>query len=117
MMTEKVFADPTWAIVELFGRQVIAGQVLEVTIAGTDMLRVDVPQTDSIAAYTKFYGGGAIYGITPTDEASALHAVAHLAVRPINRWTIPERQIPAMVDDDGYDTEGGGFVEDEEIEF
>ena len=107
----KVFASPQWAVVELFGRQVIAGQVTEVTIAGGDMLRVDVPSINGLDAYTKFYGSGAIYSITPVDEASALHAVEHLHVRPINEWTIPTRQLTPP--DDG-DREG--FYEENEID-
>jgi len=97
MMTDKVFSEPTWAIVELFGRQVIAGQISEVTVAGNDMLRIDVPNVGKIGAYTKFFGNGAIYAITPTNEASALHAVHHLQVRPIDQWTIPTREIPARI--------------------
>ena len=36
-MDGAVFEKPTWAIVELMGRQVIAGEVTEVTIAGAAM--------------------------------------------------------------------------------
>lgn len=126
-MSIKVFTEPTWAIVELFGRQIIAGQISEVVIAGGDMLRIDVPPVDGIAAYTKFFGSGAIYAISPTDEASALHAVEHLHVRPINEWTIPARQLAAPIDladgDSGCDWEPDpeavpiGFMEDEDIPF
>jgi len=114
-MSDKVFADPTWAIVELFGRQVIAGQISEVTIAGSDMLRIDVPPTMDIAGYTKFFGNGAIYAITPTDKLSAIHAVAHLHVRPVSEWTIPVREIPATVDDE--EDEQLGFHEENKIDF
>jgi len=110
-MSETVFAEPTWAIVELFGRHVLSGQVSEVAIAGTDMLRVDVPSVNGNPAYTKFYGGQAIYAITPTDELSAMHAIEHLHSRPFETWVIPERQIPATVDDEK------GFVENEELPF
>ena len=91
-----VFEQPTWAIVELMGRQVIAGEVREVTVAGAAMLRVDVPAiwekgAEVLPAYTKFYGASALYGITPTDEASARHAVEHLRARPISVYEIPLR--------------------------
>ena len=58
----------TWAIVELFGHQKIAGHISEANVAGTTMLRVDVPEVDGQAAFTRLYGGSAIYSITPTDE-------------------------------------------------
>lgn len=94
-----VFSEPTWAIVELFGRQVIAGEISEVTIADSTMLRVDVPPVNDRKAYTKFYGGSAVYAITPTDQASGLHAARHLDKPPISEWTIPLRQIPAIMVD------------------
>lgn len=89
-----VFGEPTWAVLELFGHQVIAGQISEVPIAGVAMLRVDVPPVNGKAGYTKFYGGSAIYGITPTDQGSALHAAQHLDAAPITPYTIPYRQLP-----------------------
>ncbi len=81
-----------WAIVELFGHAKIAGLCSEQPLAGTNMLRVDVP---TIPPYTKFYGGGAIYAITPTDEKTARIAVDHLdGIRPVDRWTVPEPPTP-----------------------
>lgn len=116
MVSEKVFSKPTWAIVELFGRQVIAGLISEVTISGCDMLRIDVPEVEGIAAYTKFFGNGAIYAITPIDEESALHAVEHLHVRPIKEWTIPARALPPPMPDLGPE-DGPGWVEDKRVIF
>lgn len=98
-MDGAVFDKPTWAIVELMGRQVIAGEISEVTVAGAAMLRVDVPgilangQMD-ISPYTKFFGATAIYAITPTDEGTARHAVEHLRVRPISPYEVPFRALP-----------------------
>ncbi len=77
------------AIVELMGRQVIAGYVSEQVIAGAAMLRVDVPATETTPAYTKYYGGTAIYGITPTDAAMVQRAVDRLRPRPVEPWIIP----------------------------
>lgn len=91
MSENPIFSEPTWAIVEPFGRSVIAGEVSEVDVAGTQMLRVDVPEVDGRQAFTKFYGGGAVYAITPTDEESARFAVGQLNVRPVNQWKIPDR--------------------------
>jgi hypothetical protein len=78
-----------WAIVELFGHNQIAGLVGEQEIGGQAFVRVDVPETDGLPGFTKFYGSGAIYAITPTTEGIVRLAVGRLAVKPINIW-IPE---------------------------
>jgi len=104
-----VFAEPTWAIVELFGHNVIAGEITSVSIAGTEMLRVDVPAVDGADAFTKFYGGAAIYAITPVDEATAQVAVEKFRSRPVDQWTLPDRQLPSRV----IDSEGDGDDGDE----
>lgn len=104
------------AIVELMGRSVIAGYVSEQIIAGAAMLRVDVPAVGDQPAFTKFVGGSAIYGITPTTAEIAQRAAARLRVRPVNEWTLPDRDLrPALVDSlagDGPDDE-----EEEEEEY
>jgi len=95
-----VFVEPTWAIVELFGHKVIAGEVTSVSVAGTEMLRVDVPAVDGAAPFSKFYGGAAIYAITPTDEATGRMAVEKFRSRPVDKWTLADPQLPARVIDD-----------------
>ena len=58
----------TWAVCELFGHAKIAGRVSEHTIAGGAFLRVDVPAVDGAngqQAFTRFFGVGAVYAITP----------------------------------------------------
>lgn len=89
--TPATFTEPTWAIVELFGHGITAGQITEIVVAGAAMLRVDVPPVNDNIAYTKIYGGSAIFAITPTDQASAIHAAAHIDQPPISKWTIPLR--------------------------
>lgn len=64
-MTDKFEAH---AIVELFGHNVIAGLVTDQTIGGETFVRVDVPEVEGRPAYTKLFGKGAIYAITPTTE-------------------------------------------------
>lgn len=86
--------EKTWAIVELMGHAVIAGEVSEEEIASNKFLRVDVPENGDIPKYTKFYGSSAIYAITPTDEATARHALQSLQVRPVAQYILP-RQLPA----------------------
>ncbi|MEN6440921.1 MAG: hypothetical protein ABFD97_20315 [Syntrophobacter sp.] len=95
-----------WAIVELFGHQQIAGMISEQAIGGASFVRVDVPELPGSQGFTKFYGGSAIYAITPTDEATATIAALNIKTRPVSVWTVPEatvrRQLPAS---DFYDNE------------
>ena len=88
-----VFSKPIWAIVELMERNITAGLIQSVPIAGTEMLRVDVPSVDDFDGYTKFYGGTAIYAITPTDEESARHVIDSTKPRAISEWTVPVKTI------------------------
>lgn len=61
----------SYAIVELMGHSKIAGKVIEETVFGTPMMRVDVPKVGSREGYTKYYSAGSIYCFTPCDEATA----------------------------------------------
>ena len=78
-----------WALVELFGHQQIAGLVTEQTIGGSAFIRVDVPDDGDVKGFTKFFGNGAIYSITPCTEDAARIAVARLKIRPISPWIVP----------------------------
>jgi len=78
----------SWAIVELFGHNQIAGKCSEQNIAGTNMLRVDVPETDEQPPFTRFLGSGAIYAINPVTEEIARHWARSLQVAPVNAWDI-----------------------------
>lgn len=75
-----------WCIVELFGHQKIAGRCTEQNIAGSNMLRVDVPETERQPAFTRYFGGSAIYAINPVDEATARMYANSLEAAPVNTW-------------------------------
>jgi hypothetical protein len=109
-----------WGIVEIMGHLTIAGQVSEQSIAGVNMLRIDVPAVNDLSGYTKFFGGGSIYAITPTDEESARAAAAGLRQRPVEVWKLNLPQLSASLrgdptDDD--DPEDDWEDEDEQGEF
>jgi hypothetical protein len=101
------------AIVELMGHNVIAGYVSEQTIAGTAMLRVDVPKVGDQEPFTKFFSGGAIYGITPTTQEIAERAAQRLRPRPVSEYVVPvpPRQT-ALVDSTSGDADGDEYEED-----
>lgn len=89
-MTTQTPTFDTFAIIELFGHARIAGRVSEQVIAGAGMLRVDVPELPETKyhpaqpAYTRFFGSGAIYSITPVDEVIANQVAQQLRVKPVN---------------------------------
>lgn len=97
-----------WAVVELFGHQRISGKVTEETIAGSAMLRVDVPQNGQQAAYTRYFGYGAIYSINPTTEDIARGMVSWCSSEVVSRYKLPQKVENApgyseVVDEDDED--------------
>lgn len=89
-----------WAIVELMGHRRLAGRVQETRLGGADVLRIDVPAGDGFT--TQFYGGSALYCLTPTTESVARQiAAAGATPEPVHRWELPERAaVDADADDD-----------------
>ena len=86
-----------WALVELFGHTRFAGRVIEQQIGGSSFIRLDVPEvvivssngTDTHPPFTKFFGPGAIYSITPVEESVARKLVASLRAGAIQMWSFP----------------------------
>lgn len=85
METEKF---DLWCMVELFGHQRIAGKCTEQNIAGTNMLRVDIPATKNQPQFTRFLSSGAIYSINPVTEEVAKQIAENLQVAPVSVWEI-----------------------------
>lgn len=93
-MSEERFEQ--WAIVELFGHQRIAGLVSELEIAGSTLIRVDVPRVNGRDAFTKAYGHKAIYALTFVDRDVALAAAEKLGLVPIDEWTVASVTVEAV---------------------
>lgn len=93
-MEPKKFEE--WGIVELFGHDQIAGKISEASIGGCSFIRVDVPECDGKPAFTKFFGNGAIYSMTPCSEEIARAAVESIRHKPINVYIPAQRQLPGM---------------------
>lgn len=102
-----------WGIVELMGHQRVAGRLSERSIAGSNLLQVDIPINDT-EFRTVFHGGSAIYALHPTDEKTARLAARGMSSRPVYQYEI-ERQLqleapkpatsPGPYDDDTDDDE------------
>lgn len=90
-----------WAIIELFGHARIAGKVSEASIGGCSFIRVDVPAVEMQAAFTRYFGNGAIYSITPCSEELVRLAAKSIQAAPVTIY-IPEiKALPSFHDDDG----------------
>ena len=89
-----------FCIVELFGHKKIAGKVTEQVIAGQGFIRVDVPQTKRTSPFTRMFGSGAIYSITPVSEEIAIAAAEQIFVEPVSVYIAPSRQLQDPDDDD-----------------
>lgn len=89
-----------WALVELMGHSRIVGLVTEQTVAGSPMLRVDVPTPDGAGTkFTRFFSGNAIYGISPIEKPIALILAARQDAVPVKQYELP--QLAAMDPHDG----------------
>lgn len=95
-----------WAILELMGHRRIGGYVREVTMFGAPMARIDIPCEPPA---TQFYGGSAVFCMTPTTEAIARAAAKTSVPAPVQHWELPQlapAPPPAAQDDDGDDQLG-----------
>lgn len=121
-----------WAIVEMLGHKRLAGLVSEATIAGTGLLRVDVPETDhrlrgyvdgqyretptTKAGFTTYVAPGSLYRLTPTSEEVAREAarqfMAYDEPLPI---TMPRPQLPPTTVRENDEQDSEFEVEEEEL--
>jgi len=89
----------TWAVVELMGRIKIAGKVTEESHFGVVMLRLDIPEVDGRPEHTEFYGGTALYRVTPCDEQIARLVLQQNHPAPIVYFQLPQPQHISDMDD------------------
>lgn len=86
-MTEKF---DYWCIVEIMGHQRYAGRVTEQTVGGAAFVRVDVPESDGRPAFTKLFGAGSIYSISPVAEEIARAVAQELRREPMSIYDLPD---------------------------
>lgn len=123
MSAEEQRTFDSWGVVEVMGHKKFAGHITEQVIAGSALVRVDVPaavvrisrpQYDergyaigyagtekTVGAFTKLVGVASIYCITPTTEEVARKCAAELAKYdsdPIPVALPAERQLPASTE-------------------
>lgn len=84
--TDEKFKE--WCIVELFGHTKIAGVTTEANIGGCQFIRVDVPEIPERKAFTKFYGQGAIYAMSPVTEEICMAFLRNNNSVPVHRYQL-----------------------------
>lgn len=87
-----------WAVLELFGHVRLAGRVTEASIGGCSFLRVDVPDKDGAVQFTRYFGNGAIYSMTPVTEEVARAVGNGSATAPVKPWEMPKAALPSAPD-------------------
>lgn len=89
-MTENKPFDE-FAILEIMGHNRYAGRVSEQTIGGASFIRVDVPELGpKRPAFSKLFGAGSIYAITPVSEQVAFLTAQKLGQEPLTVWDLPQ---------------------------
>ncbi len=114
-MTEDQARYEGWAILEIFGHQRFAGFVKTEYYGTACMFRLDVPpleertrvtkragtvggqwvqagatvQEGAVQGYSKLFGVGAIYAMTPCTQEAALAAVEEIQPRPLMLVSLP----------------------------
>lgn len=99
-----------WAILELMGHRRLAGYVREVELFGVKQCRIDIPAvlgedgaTEVQPPVTQFYGGGAVYCLTPTTEEIARAVGRSSRPAPVHPFEIQRPQLTGgRVPDDEF---------------
>ena len=91
-----------WALVELFGHQRIVGHCTSEAFGSAVLLRVDVPDLfhggkKVREGFTRYFGMGAIYSVTPIDEErvrALLPLIDGTPERPLSLGSYTSRDDP-----------------------
>jgi hypothetical protein len=101
MQTETTTEAPQWAVIELMGHIRYGGQVSKDNQLGTAMLRVDVPQGDSMI--TQLINPSSIYRLTMCSEEIARAAAKAGDPKPMGTWELKHLAIAAPSEPDFFD--------------
>jgi hypothetical protein len=91
-----------WCLVEQMGHRKYAGFAREQTVAGSSLLRIDVPEVTEpsgriIPAFTKLIGGSSIFSLTPCTEETARAYATGLRVEAFDRYALPSSTPPRTI--------------------
>ncbi|MDJ1500495.1 hypothetical protein [Xanthocytophaga agilis] len=86
----------TWGVLELMGHGKIAGMISTMVIGGATLIKVDVPETETIPAFTRMFNPSAMYALNPTTEVYARRVAESLKSTPIIPYDV-EQQVRRTV--------------------
>ena len=98
----------SWALVELFGHQRVVGFLSQQSFGSGVLFRVDVPDLTSSGktireGFTRYFGLGAIYGITPISEEMVRKLLPSIDGTPGEARALTSRSYPRNSDEEvGY---------------
>jgi len=144
-MSENQAKFEGWAVVEVFGHQKYAGFVTTEAFGQAVLFRVDVPPLPerervttyyghdddgksvppgstvkevAVQGYTKYFGPGAIYAMTPCTQEAAEKAVASIQPRKVSLVSLaPDAAVlpPHQDEDDDESDDDHAFDDDDEV--
>lgn len=114
MSEETAVFQEMWAMVELMGHVKMAGRISEESHFGTVLLRCDIPQGSDGGYFTQWYGGSAIYRITPISEAVACAFSIDHQPQPVRQYELAALPEPKRFYNEELD--GVDFDEDDDLE-
>lgn len=99
-MTITVEKFEQWCVVEIMGHKKFAGFVTEQSLGGSSFVRIDVPEITlangtKLPAFTKLFGAGSIYCLSPCTEETAKAFAAQLRSEAFALYEAPRLPAPA----------------------
>lgn len=118
-MTTTVVKFETWAIVEIMGHKRFAGYVTEQAVGGSSFVRIDVPEITLVSekrlpAFTKLFGAGSIYCISPCTEETARAFAAQLRSEAFALYEAPRLPAPQVSNEPAPGEFGGGWLDNDD---
>lgn len=107
----------SYALIELFGHNRMAGKVSEQTIGGSTFIRIDVPETERQPAFTRLLNPSAIYAINPISLEVMAELAESIKSVPVQVWDIRKVVEKAKKDYDTLKLAGENHSEEEDERF
>lgn len=106
-MTITVEKFEQWCVVEIMGHKKFAGFVTEQSLGGSSFVRIDVPEITlangtQLPAFTKLFGAGSIYCLSPCTEETAKAFAAQLRSEAFALYEAPRLPAPRPAENSGY---------------
>lgn len=101
-------------VIEVMGHVTIAGKVTEQAIAGQGFIRIEVPKTSKRDGFTRFYGPGVIYSMTPVSEEIARLMAERLEVEAVSEWQLSQALKSLLPSTAGGNGDRVAFEDDDE---